>query len=129
MSLAPRLAFDAWAAPLRRSLGEFEDETLRFDPEGSHDYELDASWALYCENYLEGFHVPFVHPGLNAGLDFSRYRTELLPHGVRQLGFASGDEPRLAKATEDEEADKLDAEHTNSIINVLTPLRVAHMPV
>ena len=46
--------------------------------------------------------MPFVHPGLNAGLDFSRYRTELLPHGVRQLGFASGDEPRLAKATEDD---------------------------
>ena len=102
VSLAPRLAFDAWAAPLRESLAEFDGEALRFDPAGSHDYELDASWALYCENYLEGFHVPFVHPGLNAGLDFSRYRTELLPHGVRQLGFASGDEPRLAKATEDD---------------------------
>lgn len=102
VSLAPRIAFDAWAAPLRESLAEFDGEALRFDPAGSHDYELDASWALYCENYLEGFHVPFVHPGLNAGLDFSRYRTELLPHGVRQLGFASGDEPRLAKATEDD---------------------------
>ena len=34
MSLAPRLAFDAWAAPLRESLGEFDGEMLRFDPEG-----------------------------------------------------------------------------------------------
>ena len=33
------------------------------------DYTVNAHWALYCENYLEGFHVPFVHPALNAEID------------------------------------------------------------
>lgn len=100
VSLDPAVPFDTWAAPLRASLAEFDGEELRYDPRGTHHFDLEASWALYCENYLEGFHVPFVHPGLNAALDFQRYRTELLPLAVRQLGFASGGEPRLARATE-----------------------------
>jgi choline monooxygenase len=32
-----------------------------FRPELSKDYRVAAHWALYCENYLEGFHIPFVH--------------------------------------------------------------------
>ncbi len=98
--LDPRLPFDDWAAPLAQTLAEYEGEALTFDPTGSRSFEIDASWALYCENYLEGFHVPFVHPALNAALDFSRYRTEILPHAVRQLGFASGEEPRLVRGGE-----------------------------
>jgi hypothetical protein len=30
----------------------------------SRDYLVRAHWALYCDNYLEGFHIPFVHAGL-----------------------------------------------------------------
>jgi choline monooxygenase len=43
---------------------------------GSREYEVAAHWALYCENYLEGFHVPYVHPGLNRAIDYATYRTE-----------------------------------------------------
>ena len=39
------------------------------------DYPLDAHWALYCENYLEGFHIPFVHKSLNSTIDFGSYET------------------------------------------------------
>ena len=38
------------------------------------DYMVNAHWALYCENYLEGFHIPFVHAGLNAVIDFGNYQ-------------------------------------------------------
>ena len=41
-------------------------------------------WALYCENYLEGFHVPYVHHGLNADIDLDSYKTEILENGVLQ---------------------------------------------
>jgi choline monooxygenase len=41
---------------------------------------------LYCDNYLEGFHIPFVHPALNQALDFGAYEVEPLGHGVLQLG-------------------------------------------
>ncbi len=40
------------------------------------DYELDASWKVYVDNYLEGYHIPIVHPRLYGELDYARYRTE-----------------------------------------------------
>ena len=40
------------------------------------DYEVNAHWALYCENYLEGFHIPFVHRSLNEVVDYGSYKTE-----------------------------------------------------
>lgn len=58
-----------------------------FHPELSKDYLIDAHWALYCENYLEGFHIPFVHAGLNAAIDYGNYSVELFPFSSLQLGI------------------------------------------
>jgi len=64
-----------------------------FRPEMSRDYLINANWALYCENYLEGFHIPFVHAGLNSVIDYGNYTTELFPYSSLQLGLAKeGDE-------------------------------------
>ena len=41
------------------------------DPSRSRDYTVEAHWALYVENYLEGLHIPFVHPGLMQALDLA----------------------------------------------------------
>ena len=97
LSLSSGMAFDEWSRPLRVALAEFEGETFSFAPEASRAYDLDASWAVYCENYLEGFHIPFVHPGLNAGLDFGKYRVEIEGQTVNQLGFGSKDERCLRR--------------------------------
>jgi choline monooxygenase len=59
-----------------------------FHPECTRDFIVDAHWALYCENYLEGFHIPFVHAGLNSVIDFGNYTTELFRHSSLQLGIA-----------------------------------------
>jgi choline monooxygenase len=40
------------------------------------DWELDANWKVYVDNYLEGYHIPVVHPGLNREIDYGGYRTE-----------------------------------------------------
>ena len=63
-------------------LNEF---TLRADL--GKTFEVDANWALYCENYLEGFHIPFVHAALNAALNFGDYSTELYAKASLQLGI------------------------------------------
>ncbi|MCX7878723.1 MAG: aromatic ring-hydroxylating dioxygenase subunit alpha, partial [Ignavibacteria bacterium] len=34
-----------------------------FEPALSRDYLIKCNWALYVENYLEGFHIPYVHKG------------------------------------------------------------------
>ncbi|MCU0755798.1 MAG: aromatic ring-hydroxylating dioxygenase subunit alpha [Xanthomonadales bacterium] len=33
-------------------------------------YDIDCHWKVYCDNYLEGYHVPHIHPGLNSVLDY-----------------------------------------------------------
>lgn len=40
-------------------------------------YDLACDWKVYVDNYLEGYHLPRVHPGLNALLDYRSYRTDL----------------------------------------------------
>jgi choline monooxygenase len=81
--------FDAWIAPVLSRVGFLPLSELRYDAATSRTYEFEASWALYCDNYLEGFHIPFVHPELNRTLDFAEYRVETLEHGVLQVGVAS----------------------------------------
>jgi choline monooxygenase len=63
-----------------------------YRPEHSRDYIIDANWALYCENYLEGFHIPFVHAGLNAVIDYGNYTTELYKYSSLQLGLAKDED-------------------------------------
>jgi choline monooxygenase len=63
-----------------------------FKPELSTSFIVGAHWALYCENYLEGFHIPFVHAGLNDVLNFGDYTTELFAYSSLQLGMAKNEE-------------------------------------
>ena len=63
-----------------------------FKPERSKSYTVHAHWALYCENYLEGFHIPFVHAGLNAVIDFGNYTTEIFDFSNLQLGIAKNED-------------------------------------
>jgi len=67
------------------SLADFLGELLGDMPR--HDYsglrlaarkvwELDCNWKVYVDNYLEGYHIPIVHPGLFRELDYANYRTE-----------------------------------------------------
>jgi len=53
----------------------------------SKDYDVNAHWALYCENYLEGFHIPFVHHALNEIVDYGTYTTETFRYSSLQTGF------------------------------------------
>lgn len=75
--------------PLPDRLGTFDFAGLRHDPTGDLVYTVDAHPFLYVENYLEGLHIPHVHPALNRALDWRAYRTETVPGGVLQVGLAA----------------------------------------
>ena len=66
-------------------LESFPFDKIKFSEELSATYEINNHWALYCENYLEGFHVPFIHKGLNKDIDLKSYKTKLLENGVLQF--------------------------------------------
>lgn len=42
-------------------------------------YHLQCNWKAYVDNYLEGYHVPHIHPALNRLLDYRSYTTECQP--------------------------------------------------
>lgn len=81
--------FEQWVAPLHNRIGFLPLEQLVFEPAASRTYEVDAHWALYCDNYLEGLHVPFVHKGLTQRLDLKAYEYELFEWGSLQVGMAA----------------------------------------
>ena len=39
-------------------------------------YDMKCNWKTYVDNYLEGYHLPSVHPGLNRELDYNAYVVE-----------------------------------------------------
>jgi choline monooxygenase len=92
VALAPAVAFEEWIGPVRERCGFLPFHQAAYDPSGSRDYLVRANWALYCDNYLEGFHLPYVHTGLAARIDYAQYRTEIFRWSNLQVGIAAGSE-------------------------------------
>ncbi|HEX2721837.1 MAG TPA: aromatic ring-hydroxylating dioxygenase subunit alpha [Gemmatimonadaceae bacterium] len=92
-SLSPAVSFAEWIEPVNARVSWMPIEEFRRDPATSRDYLIGANWALYCDNYLEEFHIPYVHAGLSEQLDYSSYYTELFPQGSLQMGIARAGEP------------------------------------
>jgi len=88
-SLESNIDWEIIAEELDRRLSFLPIEQFRYAPEYSTEYMVHAHWALYCDNYLEGFHIPFVHHQLNQMLDYSTYDTEVFPHMNLQIGYSS----------------------------------------
>jgi choline monooxygenase len=93
-ALQPSVPFSDWIAPAEALAGHLARE-LPQEPSEVRDYEFDANWILYVENYLEGFHVPYVHAGLVAALDWRDYQIELFPWASLQVGIAAAGEPAI----------------------------------
>ena len=94
-NLNPAFAFDELVKPMNERVNFLPLDRAVFDPSTSRDYFLKANWALYIDNYLEEFHLPYVHGTSLAGLDYSEYRTELYPYGTLQLGVGKSKEDSL----------------------------------
>lgn len=87
-SLAPGTEFDEWTAPLAPLLERLPQEEFQFDAARSETYDVACHWALYVDNFLEGFHIPYVHPSLAQALVDSDYENQLFPTGTLQVGIA-----------------------------------------
>jgi choline monooxygenase len=87
VAMDPAWSLHEWLVPVEQRVGWLPLEQFKLDPARSRDYLVQANWALYCENYLEGFHIPFVHAGLSQALDYGQYRTELFRYCSLQVGI------------------------------------------
>ncbi|MAW30589.1 MAG: choline monooxygenase [Flavobacteriales bacterium] len=88
-SLNPKIKFDHLIKDMDKRIGWMPIEKFKFREDLSKKYIVNANWALYCDNYLEGFHIPFVHEGLNSVLDFNNYDVEIFEYSNLQIGIAS----------------------------------------
>lgn len=84
----PAFAMEEVIQWMEERIGFLSLEDLKLAGDRSKTYEVKAHWALYCDNYLEGFHIPFVHKALDAVLDYGQYDTLLSKHGTLQIGYA-----------------------------------------
>jgi choline monooxygenase len=88
VSLQPQRPCEIWAAEMLQRLSWLPMRSWLPDASRARCFEFDAHWALYVENYLEGLHIPFVHPALNQALDMQQYHYELGTASVLQLALA-----------------------------------------
>jgi len=89
---------DPNAEPLVKSLGELPKQAERFGFERMklferRTYDMKCNWKTYVDNYLEGYHLPSVHPGLNRELDYNAYTVETYARHVRQFSPIRGAQP------------------------------------
>ncbi|MDH5404742.1 MAG: Rieske 2Fe-2S domain-containing protein, partial [Candidatus Heimdallarchaeota archaeon] len=93
ISIGNGFGFDELISEMDKRVGWLPIEEFVYDANRSRDYLVNANWALYCDNYLEGFHIPYVHPSLNEVLDYGSYTAEIYKYSNLQIGFAeSGEE-------------------------------------
>jgi choline monooxygenase len=85
------------AGPMTARLAGLPFDRLVFDAAGARDYLVNANWALYIDNYLEGFHIPYVHNSLAGVLDYGEYAVETHRWSVLQLGIAKPGEPAFQR--------------------------------
>jgi choline monooxygenase len=93
---SPEMSIAGIFAPLINRLHQLPFAQLTFDAAGAHDFLVNANWALYIDNYLEGFHIPYVHSSLATTLDYGEYAVELERYAVLQIGVAKSGEPAFA---------------------------------
>lgn len=132
---------DASAEPLTYALRELPEQSKRFHLEKlmfylRRDYVMDCNWKVYIDNYLEGYHLPSVHPGLNRELEYNQYVTETYERHSRQWSPIRGPENeatverRYSQAAGDEIADyywifpnwMLNCYPDNVSLNIVLPL-------
>ena len=88
-SIDPVADFDSFTHDKLFSFPGMDLGTLRL--RSTREYEVNAHWALYCENYLEGFHIPYVHQSLNAIVDYGSYTTEAFRYASVQTALSASE--------------------------------------
>jgi choline monooxygenase len=74
---------------LKEYLGEIAPEIAHIDIDSMsffkrHTYTINCNWKVYVDNYLEGYHIPRVHPGLMREIDYPKYREDVRTFHSRQ---------------------------------------------
>lgn len=87
-SLDHEASFEDYFSAIEDRMSFVDFEKLDRQEKMAREHEISANWMLYVDNYLEGFHIPYVHKGLNSVIDYKNYETEIFAGAVLQVGYA-----------------------------------------
>ena len=73
-----------WLADVTPRLANYRTDEMRFA--GGRRWEIGCNWKLYVDNYMEGYHIPFIHPGLAQSLSPTVYTYRLGEYSNEQYG-------------------------------------------
>ena len=73
---------DMQAPPLGHFFDDISERSAKFAVTsmryvGRKSWIVACNWKAYVDNYLEGYHIPVVHPSLHRELDYDQYQVEL----------------------------------------------------
>ncbi len=68
-------AFERVYAGITERIAPVELGAMQFVRRDSWD--IACNWKVYVDNYLEGYHVPLIHPALARVVDYRNYEVEL----------------------------------------------------
>ena len=93
-----KVSFDIWrgllfvaiapSSSLEAQLGGLIDE-IADEPVESYTWMqeerlvFDANWKIYTDNFVEGYHIPGIHPAFHQAIEFDRFETVALDQMVR----------------------------------------------
>ena len=57
-------------------VAELADEPIEtYHPVRTETVTFDANWKIYTDNFVEGYHIPGIHPKFFAAIDFEQFQT------------------------------------------------------
>jgi choline monooxygenase len=84
VALEPKVSLDVWLAEVTPRLTNYRLDEMRFA--GGRSWRIACNWKLYVDNYMEGYHIPFIHPGLAQSLSPTVYTYQLGTYSNEQYG-------------------------------------------
>ena len=106
VSLNNKIDISSVFTDIEHRLQGYDFDKLVLSESKSTAYIIDSHWALYCENYLEEFHIPFVHKGLTKDIILDEYKTILLENGVLQTAACNDGEDAISLSDSAPDLDK-----------------------
>src|SRR3989441_708770 len=94
----PFAPFKKIAENVKESIPGIDLESFNYKPVPDEVREVDGNWKQHAWNYMDNYHIRFVHKGpggLADAIDLETYTTELYQHSALQWAYARRPEDGL----------------------------------
>ena len=91
----PLAPFDKFVGAVKESIPGIDPKSLKYTQVASDTREVEGNWKQHAWNYMDNYHIRFVHKGpggLSDAIDLNSYKTELYEYNALQWAYARNPE-------------------------------------